>query len=217
MRTKQKLDIVPYICVIGLSFAMLVQMAYMYKLEVKYRQNAQKIDDVMYVVSTLTNELEEIHDKINALEHRSERIELFQFTEIHEEEEVVTQPEITINYDYEYVLRVVAAESRGEPFEGQMAVAQCIRETANATGMTPEAVVKQVGPTGVRQYTTPVDISLVTDSVREACERVFIRGESVTDEPIRYFYSTNNGFVSKWHENSLQYVMTIGCHKFFKR
>ena len=120
--------------------------------------------------------------------------------------------EVKLNYDYEYVLRVVAAESRGESLEGQMAVAQCIRETSNVTGMTPEQVVK-----APNQYASPVSLELVTDSVREACERVFINGESVTDEPIRYFYSTNNGFVSKWHENSLTYVMTIGCHKFFKK
>ena len=92
-----------------------------------------------------------------------------------------------------------------------MAVAQCIRETAQVTGQTPEQVVKVKN-----QYASPVSMNLVNDSVREACERVFINGESVVDEPIRYFYSTNNGFVSNWHENSLTYVTTIGCHRFFK-
>ena len=37
-----------------------------------------------------------------------------------------------------------------------------------------------------------------------------------TDEPIRYFYSTASGFYSAWHESSLEYVMTIGNHRFFK-
>lgn len=121
-----------------------------------------------------------------------------------------------LNYDYNYVLRVVAAECRGESLEGQMAVAQCIRETSKATGMTPEEVVKQVNTNGARQYTTPVSMDLVNDSVREACERVFINGESAVDEPIRYFYSIRNGGYSSWHENSLDYVITIGNHKFFK-
>ncbi len=121
-----------------------------------------------------------------------------------------------LNYDYDYVLRVVAAECRGEPLNGQMGVAQCIRETSKATGMTPEEVVKQVNANGTRQYTTPVSMDLVNDSVREACERVFINGESAVDEPIRYFYSIRNGGYSKWHENSLEYVITIGNHKFFK-
>ena len=119
-------------------------------------------------------------------------------------------------YDYEYVMRVVAAESRGEPYEGQLAVAQCIRETSERTMMTPEEVVKQINPNGTRQYAQPVDLSVVTDSVRDACCDVFVLGVSATDEPIRYFYSTASGFYSAWHENSLEYVMTIGNHKFFK-
>ena len=119
-------------------------------------------------------------------------------------------------YDYEYVMRVVAAESRGEPYEGQLAVAQCIRETSECTTMTPEEVVKQVNPNGTRQYAQPVDISVVTDSVRDACCDAFVHGISATDEHIRYFYSTASGFYSSWHENSLEYVMTIGNHRFFK-
>ena len=119
-------------------------------------------------------------------------------------------------YDYEYVMRVVAAESRGESYEGQLAVAQCIRETSACTMMTPEEVVKQVNSNGTRQYAQPVDLSVVTDSVRDACCDVFVRGISATDEPIRYFYSTASGFYSAWHENSLEYVMTIGNHRFFK-
>lgn len=119
------------------------------------------------------------------------------------------------SYDYEYVMRVVAAESRGEPYEGQLAVAQCIRETSERTMMTPEEVVKQVNKNGTRQYAQPVDISVVTDSVRDACCDVFVHGISATDEPIRYFYSTVGGFYSAWHENSLEYVTTIGNHRFF--
>ena len=119
-------------------------------------------------------------------------------------------------YDYEYVMRVVAAESRGESYEGQLAVAQCIRETSERTMMTPEEVVKQVNPNGTRQYAQPVDLSVVTDSVRDACCDVFVHGISATDEPIRYFYSTASGFYSAWHENSLEYVTTIDNHRFFK-
>ena len=137
-------------------------------------------------------------------------------TQMIEAEIEIVEEKPALNYDYDYVLRVVAAECRGEPLNGQMAVAQCIRETANATGMTPEEVVKQINPNGTRQYTTPVSMDLVNDSVREACERVFINDESAVDEPIRYFYSIRNGGYSAWHENSLEYVITIGNHKFFK-
>ena len=139
-------------------------------------------------------------------------------TEEQELEEALVQQEARMpefGYDYEYVLRVVAAESRGEPYEGQLAVAQCIRETSECTMMTPEEVVKQVNKNGTRQYAQPVDISVVTDSVRDACCDVFVHGISATDEPIRYFYSTVGGFYSAWHENSLEYVTTIGNHRFF--
>ena len=134
-------------------------------------------------------------------------------------EESLVQQEARIpefGYDYEYVMRVVAAESRGEPYEGQLAVAQCIRTTAERNMMTPEEVVKQVNPNGTRQYAQPVDLAVVTESVRDACCDVFVHGISATDEPIRYFYSTASGFYSAWHENSLEYVTTIGNHRFFK-
>lgn len=137
-------------------------------------------------------------------------------TQMIEAEIEIVEEKPVLNYDYDYVLRVVAAECRGEPLNGQMGVAQCIRETSKATGMTPEEVVKQINPNGTRQYSTPVSMDLVNDSVREACERVFINGESAVDEPIRYFYSIRNGGYSSWHENSLEYVITIGNHKFFK-
>ena len=141
------------------------------------------------------------------------------YKEVQELEESLVQQEARVpkfGYDYEYVLRVVAAESRGEPYEGQLAVAQCIRETSERTTMTPEEVVKQVNHNGTRQYAKPVDLAVVTDSVRDACCDVFVYGISATDEPIRYFYSTASGFYSAWHENSLKYVTTIGNHRFFK-
>ena len=114
-------------------------------------------------------------------------------------------------YDYEYVMRVVAAESRGEPYEGQLAVAQCIRTTAERRMLTPEEVVKMPN-----RYADPCTYAPDIELVRDACCDVFVHGISATDEPIEYFYSTVGGFYSAWHENSLEYVMTIGNHRFFK-
>ena len=131
----------------------------------------------------------------------------------HDKEEA-RMPEF--GYDYEYVVRVVAAESRGEPYEGQLAVAPCIAETAKRSLLNPEEVVKQVNKNGTRQYAQPIAESEVTQSVRDACLDVFVYGYCATDEPIQYFYSTKNGFYSKWHENSLEFVVQIGNHKFFK-
>lgn len=134
--------------------------------------------------------------------------------EVAHDKEEARMPEF--GYDYEYVVRVVAAESRGEPYEGQLAVAQCIAETAKRSLLNPEEVVNQVSKNGTRQYAQPIAASEVTQSVRDACLDVFVYGSRATDEPIQYFYSTKNGFYSKWHENSLEFVIQIGNHKFFK-
>ena len=114
-------------------------------------------------------------------------------------------------YDFDYVVGVVAAESCGEPYEGQVAVAQCILETSEKRMMTPEEVVKMKN-----RYASPCETQEGKDLVMDACIDVFIHGEKALDEPIEYFYSTCGGFVSDWHEKNLEYVATIGNHKFFK-
>lgn len=113
------------------------------------------------------------------------------------------------NEDRDLVERVVTAESVGQPFEGQMAVAQCILNTAIARDMTPGEVV-----TAPDQYAAPADPARVTASVQEAVAFVFDHGRFVTDEPIRYFYAPAI-CESAWHE-SLEHVLTIADHKFFK-
>lgn len=114
-------------------------------------------------------------------------------------------------YDYGYVCAVVASECRGEPYEGQLAVAQCIRTSAERKMLTPEEVVKLPN-----RYADPCTSAPDIELVRDACCDVFVHGISATDEPIEYFYSTVGGFVSEWHENNLEFVMEIGNHRFFK-
>ena len=181
----------------------------LYNTKTTAMETTKELVDLYIDYNAFVEESKEEHDKLLAM---IEEMKVEPVTE----PEIVEEEKPVLNYDYNYVLRVVAAECRGEPLEGQMGVAQCIRETSKATGMTPEEVVKQINPNGTRQYSTPVSMDLVNDNVREACERVFINGESAVDEPIRYFYSIRNGGYSSWHENSLEYVITIGNHKFFK-
>ena len=88
-------------------------------------------------------------------------------------------------YDFDYVVGVVAAESRGDPYEGQVAVAQCILETSEKRMMTPEEVVKMKN-----RYASPCETQEEKDLVMDACIDVFIHGEKAFDEPIEYFYST---------------------------
>ena len=118
-------------------------------------------------------------------------------------------------WDYDYVVRTVGAECRGEPFEGIIAVAQCIQDAADLTGMTPEEVVKspEYG------YAKPVghDILDGMEEVNEACLQVFAKGAKVTNEQIEFFYSTRNNGYSEWHEEHTRFVMEIGDHRFFTR
>lgn len=147
---------------------------------------------------------------------------LFEIAELKEQnEELTKQIDILreppadayaeIGWDFDYVVRVVGAEARGEPIEGILAVCQCIQNTAERTGKTPEQVVKS------GQYTSPVSRA-VTDNmetVNECCLLVFLNGYKPYAEPIEYFYSTKNGGYSAWHE-SQAFCYEIGGHRYFK-
>lgn len=217
--TIKKWQTVGIICIvftIVFSIISLITMDLLFK-------RCDTLEEVLYDTKATANYAQELASVSIALceeyynEHTENYNKLLEMMNAQENETEVQDDEpVMLNYDYNYVLRVVAAECMGEPLNGQMAVAQCIRETSRVTGMTPEEVVKQINPNGTRQYSVPTSMENVNDNVREACERVFIKGESAVDEPIRYFYSIRNGGYSKWHENSLDYVITIGNHKFFK-
>lgn len=123
---------------------------------------------------------------------------------------VKNAPDEEIGWDFDYVVRVVGAEARGEPWEGKLAVCQCIQETAERTGKTPYEVVQ-------KGYASPVgrDVMDGMEDVNEACLLVFLNGYKPFAEPIQYFYSTANGFYSEWHESQV-FCFEIGSHRFFK-
>lgn len=102
--------------------------------------------------------------------------------------------------------QVVSAESRGEPYDGQAAVAQCILNACLKDDITPEQAIKKYKYTKARVEPT--------ESVKEAVAAVFDRGEGITDEPIVYFYNPKL-CESEFHESQV-FVMEIANHKFFK-
>ena len=81
----------------------------------------------------------------------------------------------------EMIERVVMAESMGEPFEGQVAVAQTILDRAVLWDMTPVEVISQNS-----QYADmyPGDIS---QSVKDAVAAVFDQGHRAFEEPTTHF------------------------------
>ena len=104
------------------------------------------------------------------------------------------------------VASVVTAEAGGEPFEGKIAVAQCILQACEDEGIRPSEVLIEYQYCASRPE--PYDEAL------EAVEAVFDHGQVATSEPIKYFYAPALTY-SEWHESQV-YVMTINGHKFFK-
>ncbi len=102
--------------------------------------------------------------------------------------------------------RVVMAEAGAEPFDGKMAVSQCILNACEKTGKRPAEIVEEYGYTDRR-----VEPNAET---REAVAAVFDAGETVTDAEILFFYAPVL-VSSEWHE-SQTYVCTIGGHRFFE-
>ena len=105
----------------------------------------------------------------------------------------------------ELICEVVMAESGTEPFDGKMAVSQCILNACEQTGKRPAEIVEEYGYTDLR-----VEPNAET---REAVAAVFDAGETVTDREILYFYAPELVY-SEWHE-SQTYICTIGGHRFF--
>ncbi|MGN0567114.1 MAG: cell wall hydrolase [Acutalibacteraceae bacterium] len=125
--------------------------------------------------------------------------------------ETVLQSTATVGYELtaaerDEIERVVMAEAGAEPFEGQMAVAQCILNACELESKRPDEIVTEYQYTDKRPNPT--------DAVKAAVSAVFDYGETVTDAEILYFYAPAL-CDSEWHE-SQEYVMTIGGHRFFE-
>lgn len=105
------------------------------------------------------------------------------------------------------VERVVMAESGGESYKGQMLVAQCILNACEIDGIRPADVITK--------YVYAKSRPEPSDSVKQAVSAVFDEGETVTDEPIVYFYAP--ALVrSEFHESQI-FAIEEGGHKFFCR
>lgn len=109
------------------------------------------------------------------------------------------------NYQRWVVECMVTGESIGEPYDGQIAVAQCILNACIKGNMQPSDVRKAYKYSGWNEN--------ITESVKKAVSAVFDEGYKITDEPILYFYAPKS-VKSKWHE-SQNFVIEIGGHRFF--
>ena len=130
-----------------------------------------------------------------------------------EEEKVLEHIETTFHLSDEerYIVeQVVMQECGHEPYEGIVAVAQCIYNTAIYKEMSPAGVVSVPG-----QYSSPSK-EVANENVKKAVSQVFDSEEFYVEEPIMFFYAPKYS-AGTWHESSpnLEYACTIGGHKFF--
>ncbi len=137
---------------------------------------------------------------------------------------VVTEPvvieeikPVITEEEFELICRLVAAEARGETYEGQMAVAQVVKDrmehpnTKLYGGPTASGVIYKKS-----QFAKPWTGDLTKYSkVVQAVEAVFYEEERVFTEPTLYFFHTriaNKTVVADLR--TYNYVGTIGVHEF---
>ena len=108
--------------------------------------------------------------------------------------------------EYELVCRVVMGEAGGEPYKGQVAVAQCILNACRIEDKRPGEIIEEY------QYTTWQPEP--SESVRTAVCAVFDDGVTVFGDDVLYFYAPAQ-ITSDWHETK-ELVTEIGGHRFFK-
>lgn len=120
---------------------------------------------------------------------------------------IIVKPHFYIS-DYERRIAecIVMGEAGGEPYEGQVLVAQCILNACIKDGLRPSDVRWLYKYSGWNESPT--------ESVKRAVSAVFDDGYKVTDEFILYFYAPKYS-KGTWHETQC-HVITVGGHKFFK-
>lgn len=158
--------------------------------DVKYAEYEEQIQQLEQQNAVLQTRVNELKDQNEALQEKAN---------------AATYPLTAA--ERELICGVVMAEAGGQGVEGQMLVAQCIRNACEIDGIDPAAAIERY------QYAAPK--SEVTDEVKRAVSAVFDEGLGYTDEAIMYFYAPDVVY-SAWHETQ-DYVLTHGGHKFFCR
>lgn len=119
-----------------------------------------------------------------------------------------SEAKVVVGYDWDYVCRVVMQEAGSNSEELQLAVCQAIQNRCRTTLLNPEEVCRMC-------YTFPHD-GEVSESVRRACERIFLLGEVY--EPVGgadMLYNPAINGPSEDHEGQ-KYICTIENVRFFE-
>lgn len=201
-----------YIYIIALLLTVLICIS----IEIRHQTQLQRIDaltrqnqalqqNIADMQSTVDKQAQTIKRLTNDIEHIQA-----QQTKVPEAQKT-SRGDGGIRYpltrgERDLVERVVMAESGGESYKGQMLVCQCILNACEIDGIRPAKAIKKYVYAKARPEPS--------ESVKLAVSAVFDKGETVTDEPIVYFYAP--GVVrSEFHE-SQTFCIEVGGHRFFK-
>ena len=103
--------------------------------------------------------------------------------------------------------QIVACEAGADNMEGQMAVAQCLYDSAVIDGITIQEVFKKYG------YSTLYNRKVTAEN-EMAVSVVFDYGAKVTDKPIQWFV-TPAAAPGSWHEQGATFAGQFGAHRFY--
>ena len=109
------------------------------------------------------------------------------------------------DYERRVVECIVMGESGGEPYEGQILVAQCILNGCKKEGIQPSSLRLEYQYSGWDENPT--------ESVKRAVSAVFDDGYKATNEFVLYFYAPKYA-KGEWHETQ-KFVREVGGHRFF--
>ena len=103
--------------------------------------------------------------------------------------------------------QIVACEAGTDSLEGQMAVAQCLYDSAVLDGLTIQQVFKKYG------YSTLYNRKVTAEN-ELAVSMVFDYGAKISDKPIQWFV-TPAAAPSSWHERGATFAGQFGAHRFY--
>ena len=204
MQTKLKFAL----CVVNLLINVTVISGCMYEKQ-QYKPTVYKFNETKQQISeTKQQEKEQLVEQKELLQNNT-KIETETDREVDIQATAPVRDKVAFNLtDYErwVVECMVMGESGGEPYEGQMLIAQCILNACLKDNIQPSEVKTIYKYSGWKENPTK--------SVKKAVSSVFDLGEKIVDEPILYFYAPLL-CQSKWHETQI-FVVEFGGHRFFK-
>lgn len=103
--------------------------------------------------------------------------------------------------------QIVACEAGADSLEGQMAVAQCLYDSAVLDGLTIQQVFKKYGYSSLYNRKVTAENEL-------AVSMVFDYGAKISDKPIQWFV-TPAAAPSSWHERGATFAGQFGAHRFY--